>query len=254
MLDALKIRIKQGKQYIPDVTANPPRAPFRGLPFIEESKCGGCNSCAEACSTGAISIGPTRIDMGKCVFCNDCARACPRQAITFTNFHKLGTTSRQALIVGSCVTPEKFLEYSIEVRKEIVSVFGRSLKLRSVSAGGCNGCELELNACSNVNFDMGRFGIETVASPRHADGVVITGPITRNMAYALEDTYRAIPSPKLVIAMGSCAISGGIFAESPELDRSFIGKYKVDLYLPGCPVHPLTFINGVLGLIGKKFK
>ena len=254
MLEALKIRLKQGRQYIPDVTANSPRKPFRGLPFIEESKCDGCGSCAKACSLEAISVGPVRIDMGKCVFCNDCARACPNGAINFTNFHKLGATSRAALTVGSCVTPEKYLEYAIECKAEIVKIFGRSLKLRSVSAGGCNACELELNACSNVNFDMGRFGIETVASPRHADGVVITGPVTVNMAYALEDTYRAIPDPKLVILMGSCAISGGVFAASPELDRSFMGKYPIDLYLPGCPVHPLTFINGVLGLIGRKFK
>lgn len=254
MLEALKIRIKQGKQYIPDVTANPPRAPFRGLPYIEESKCNGCGACAEVCPTGALTLGPVRIDLGKCVFCGDCVRDCSRSAIAFTNFHKLGATSREALTVGSCVTPEKYLEYAIACRREIVKIFGRSLKLRSVSAGGCNGCELELNACSNVNFDMGRFGIETVASPRHADGVVITGAVTANMAYALEDTYRAIPSPKLVILMGSCAISGGVFADSSELDRSFLGKYPVDLYLPGCPVHPLTFINGVLGLLGRRQK
>lgn len=254
MFDALKIRIKQGRQYIPDVTANSPRAPFRGLPFIEESKCGDCQACVTACPAEAITTNPVKIDMGRCVFCGDCVRACDKRAISFSTFHKLGSTSRDSLVVGSCITPEKYLEYSIVARREISRIFGRSLKLRSVSAGGCNGCELELNACSNVNFDMGRFGIETVASPRHADGVVISGPITRHMAYALEDTFRAIPSPKLVIAMGSCAISGGAFASSEEIDRGFMDKYPVDLYLPGCPTHPLTFVNGVLGLLGKKFK
>jgi len=254
MLDALKIRIKQSKQYIPDVTANPPRATFRGLPCIEESKCNGCGACAKVCPSRAMTLGPVRIDLGKCVFCGDCAQICSSSAIAFTNFHKLGATSREALTVGNCVTPEKYQEYAIECRQEIVKIFGRSLKLLSVSAGGCNACELELNACSNVNFDMGRFGIETVASPRHADGVVITGAITANMAHALEDTYRAIPSPKLVILMGSCAISGGVFADSPELDRSFLDKYHVDLFLPGCPVHPLTFINGILELLGHRKK
>ncbi|HPN64944.1 MAG TPA: NADH:ubiquinone oxidoreductase, partial [Candidatus Goldiibacteriota bacterium] len=126
------------------------------------------------------------------------------------------------------------------------------LKLRQVSAGGCNGCEMELNACSNVNFDMGRFGIDFVASPRHADGIVITGPVTKNMAPALEDTYKSIPLPKIIIAAGTCAISGGVFKDSDALDRSFFEKHKIDLYVPGCPVHPLTFVNGVLKLIGRK--
>jgi Ni,Fe-hydrogenase III small subunit len=127
-------------------------------------------------------------------------------------------------------------------------MFGRSLKLRQVSAAGCNGCELELNASGNVNFDMGRFGIEFVASPRHADGIVITGPVSKNMGKALQDTYNSISDPKIVIAFGACAISGGQFAEAPELDRSFFDTIKVDLYIPGSPPHPLTFINAVLVL------
>ena len=131
-------------------------------------------------------------------------------------------------------------------------MFGRSLKLRSVSAGGCNACEGELGASSNVNFDMGRYGIDMVASPRHADGIVITGPVTENMAAALEDTYSAIPSPKIVIAMGSCAISGGMFDGSPAVKRDFFERVKVDLFIPGCPPHPLTVVNGILGLVGRK--
>ena len=110
---------------------------------------------------------------------------------------------------------------------------------------------MELNACSNVNFDMGRFGIDFVASPRHADGIVITGPITKHMAYALEDCYKSVPDPKLVILCGACAISSGVFKDSAELNREFLDKYPVDLYIPGCPVHPLTFINGVLSYIGQ---
>jgi len=105
------------------------------------------------------------------------------------------------------------------------------------------------NACSNVNFDMGRFGIDFVASPRHADVIVITGPITENMAYALEDCYKSVPSPKLVILCGACAISGGIFQNSKTINREFLEKYPIDLYIPGCPVHPLTFINGILSYI-----
>ena len=138
------------------------------------------------------------------------------------------------------------------VSKEIKKVFGKSLKLRQVSAAGCNGCEMELNACSNCNFDMGRFGINFVASPRHADGLVVTGPISEHMAWALEDAYKATPDPKIVILAGACAISGGVFQNSTQLNREFLEKYPIDLYIPGCPVHPLTFINGILDFISYK--
>ncbi|MGB3079481.1 MAG: hypothetical protein WBB31_10430, partial [Saprospiraceae bacterium] len=137
------------------------------------------------------------------------------------------------------------------IREEIAKYFSGSLKLRQVSAGGDNSCELELNACGNVNFDMGRYGIEFVASPRHADGIVITGPITENMAEPLQICYDAIPHPKIIILAGTDAISGGIFAGSPALNRSFLDNHKIDLYVPGNPIHPLTFINGVLDLIRK---
>ncbi|MDD4945001.1 MAG: NADH:ubiquinone oxidoreductase, partial [Rhodoferax sp.] len=127
---------------------------------------------------------------------------------------------------------------------------GRSLKLRSVSAGGCNGCEMEVNAWSNVNFDIGRYGIDLVASPRHADGIVLTGVINRNMMNALQICWDAIPEPKLVIAVGACAISGGVFAQSEALAREFLDKYPPSLYVPGCPAHPLTFISGIMDVLG----
>jgi Ni,Fe-hydrogenase III small subunit len=135
--------------------------------------------------------------------------------------------------------------------REVLRGLGRSLKLRSVSAGGCNGCELVLNASHNVNFDINRYGIEVVASPRHADALVLSGPLTRNMAAAVRDVWEMMPTPKLLIALGSCAISGGVFAESQDLDRSFFDEHTPDLYLPGCPVHPLTIVNGILGILGR---
>jgi Ni,Fe-hydrogenase III small subunit len=177
--------------------------------------------------------------------------ACKCDAIQFTNYYKLSSTQRESLIITENMTPEDYEKFAVVSRQEIKKVFGKSLKLRQVSAGGCNGCEMELNACSNCNFDMGRFGIDFVASPRHADGIVITGPITKNMSYALEDCYKSTPDPKVVILAGSCAISGGVFKDSTQLDRSFLEKYPIDLYIPGCPVHPLTFINGVLEFITK---
>jgi Ni,Fe-hydrogenase III small subunit len=121
-----------------------------------------------------------------------------------------------------------------------------------VSAGGDNSAEMELNAAGNVNFDMGRYGIEFVASPRHADGIVITGPISGNMSEALQICYDAVPTPKIVVLAGTAAISGGIFSGSPELRRKFIETIKPDLFVPGNPPHPLTFINGILDLTGRK--
>ena len=251
MLDALKMKIYQKKQYIPDIRNAQMREQFRGLPKLCNSKCDKCNSCLNVCPTGALSINPLKIDLGKCTLCGACKNVC-KGAIEFSNFYKLGADSKEKLIISEEISCEKYYARAIEIRKEIYSIFNRSIKFRQVSAGGCNGCEMELNAAGNANFDMGRFGIDFVASPRHADGIVITGPITKNMAYALDDCYNAVPNPKVVVLCGACALSGGVFQESSELNREFLDKYKVDLYIPGCPTHPLTFINAVVDFIRKK--
>ena len=246
--NAWTVRLAEGQPVIPDVFAATLPGRFRAKPKLDPSRCrAGCRACVEACPTGAITTNPLRIDLGSCVFCGDCTEACPDGAITFTNDYKMAASSREGLWIDTAgdVTPEACSD-------EIHRLFGRSLKLRSISAGGCNSCELELNALSNVNFDMGRFGIEFVASPRHADGVVITGTTTRAMEHALEETCEAVPAPKLVILCGACAISGGIFKGSDQLAREALQKHKVDLYIPGCPPHPLTFIYGLLTYLRRK--
>jgi len=251
MLNILRSRKNQGYPAIPDIRKATVRAPFPGLPLLDGSKCGKCTRCREICPTGAISTKPLSIDMGLCGYCGDCARECPNEAIRFSTYHRLASDRREYLVVDDGTTEEHYAQDAIRVRSEITGIFGGSLKLRQVSAAGCNGCELELNACGNVNFDMGRFGIDIVASPRHADGILITGPISENMAAALDDAYRATPDPKIVILAGSCAISGGVFRKSRALNREFLDSHRVDLYIPGCPVHPLTVINGILDFLGR---
>jgi Ni,Fe-hydrogenase III small subunit len=171
--------------------------------------------------------------------------------IHFGSGHRLGADHRDGLIVASGRTEADFAAAAITARREIRKRFGRSLKLRQVSAAGCNGCEMELGACGNVNFDMGRFGVEFTASPRHADGLALTGPVSRNMAPALRDAYLSVAEPRILIAVGACAIHGGLFKNSEALDRSFLDEVRVDLFVPGCPPHPLTFIRAVLDFLGR---
>jgi len=248
MFNNLKILYHQGKQFIPDVTTAQVPGIFRGRPIISKAKVNE-HDLLQTCPVNAISINPVTIDLGKCTFCGDCAIRFPEK-IEFTTDYKLATNERESLIIQEGEDRPVIINPSM-VRSEIQSMFGRSLKLRQVSAGGDNSCEWELNAANNVQFDMGRFGIEFVASPRHADGIVITGPITENMAEPLQICYDAVPHPKIIILVGTDAISGGIFAGSKALNRSFLDKYSVDLFIPGNPAHPLTIINGLLGLTRK---
>jgi len=249
MLDNLKILLHQGKQYIPDVTTAKVPGIFRGRPVISMEKVNE-TALIDVCPTNAISINPVCIDLGKCTFCGECAFAFPNK-IKFTTDYKIATNDPGKLIIKEGHDESIGLDPEL-IRAEIYRCFSGSLKLRQVSAGGDNSCELELNACGNVNFDMGRFGIEFVASPRHADGIVITGPITTNMAEPLQICYDTIPEPKIIILAGTDAISGGIFEGSKALNRGFLTRYKIDLYVPGNPIHPLTFINGILDLIKKR--
>jgi len=249
MYNNFKILYHQGKQFIPDVTTAKVPGIFRGRPVISTVKVDE-NELKALCPVDAISVNPVSIDLGKCTFCSECVRLFPGK-VKFTKDYKMATNERDKLIIKEGINVPVTLNPEI-TRKEIHKLFGGSLKLRQVSAAGDNSCELELNACGNVNFDMGRYGIEFVASPRHADGIVITGPISKNMAGPLQMTYDATPSPKIIILAGTDAISGGIFAESPAIDRSFIEKNHIDLYIPGNPVHPLAFINGVADLLGIK--
>jgi Ni,Fe-hydrogenase III small subunit len=242
----LKILKSHASQYISNIANVELPGAFRGRPELS-----GNITEKEAlelqniCPAGAITHHPEiALDMGKCLFCKECQLKKPN-LIKFTNDYKIATNTRSGLIIKSGDKNPVSFGRDI-VRKEIRTIFGRALKLRQVSAGGDNSCEMELNATGNVNFDMGRFGIEFLASPRHCDGIVISGPITQNMEKALNLCYDAIPDPKIIILAGTDAISGGLFAENMAIKRSFIENHTIDLYVPGNPVHPLSFVNGIL--------
>ena len=251
MIHILLSRWRQGHRTLPypkEIPVLPER--FRGRPEITTDACPeGCEACAAACPTEALELGPAGpgIDLGRCLFCGQCADACPERAIAFTRNHRLATRDREHLLVS----PDRELQLAERLNAEAMRLFGRSLKLRVVSAGGCNGCEVDVNVLGTLAWDMGRFGIQVVAAPRHADAVVVCGPVTANMAEGLRKTFEATPDPKLVIAVGACAISGGPFYRQEEQLGGASALLPVDLFIPGCPPHPLTILDGLLRLLGK---
>jgi Ni,Fe-hydrogenase III small subunit/ferredoxin len=250
VLEILIARLRQGHRTV-SFPASAPSLPdrFRGRPVLDPSKCPpGCSVCTDVCPTDAVAQEGEglRLDLGRCLFCAECVEACPPGALRFSQDHRLAARARDDLVLRG---PAGKLAQAFDEKAR--RLFGRSLALRQVSAGGCNGCEADVNVLNTVVFDLSRFGIQFVASPRHADGLLITGPVTDNMRLALRKTYEAVPAPKLVIAVGACAISGGPYVDHPEVHNGADSVVPVDLYVPGCPPHPLTILDGMLRLLGK---
>ena len=252
--DTILNRLKRGCETTsyPATPAPPLPDQHGGVLQIDPTKCkSSCEKCQKVCPTEAISRSPkcnVILDLGRCLFCSECVSACDQAAITQTGDHRMAVRHRNDLALGE---GNKQLRLADALEEKLRRLFGRSLKLRQVSAGGCNACEADTNVLGTIGWDLGRFGIQFVASPRHADGILITGPVSKNMELALKKTYDAVPDPRIVIAVGACAISGGPFIGSPETLNGAESIVPVDLFIPGCPPHPITILDGLLRLIGR---
>jgi len=249
MFELLKARLGHGYQAIQNPLEAIVHPAFPGVPIILRPHKQDFQDAAQLCPRGAI--GEFYLDLGLCNFCGECQRRYP-ETFRFEPDFRLASSSREGLIISWQEELQRSSIPTVEKHPLLAKHFRRSLSLRNVSAAGCNACELELGACSNVNFDMGRYGLEIVASPRHADALVMTGPVSANMAEALQETWKAIPEPKALVLCGCCAISGGIFAGSDALDRSWLNRTSPCLYIPGCPAHPLSIIHGLMSLLGRE--
>jgi Ni,Fe-hydrogenase III small subunit/formate hydrogenlyase subunit 6/NADH:ubiquinone oxidoreductase subunit I len=250
---------------------------FRGRPSFDFDKWKDARPAAEVCPTGAISLsdkGDSRrvtVDYGFCVFCGLCAEASSDQAVRITQEFELATTDRRKLVMTAeyALNADRTHQALLKVDRKLLNsetdietlqqktyetihkILGRSLSIREVDAGSCNGCEQEIVALNNPVHDIERFGIHFVASPRHADMLLVTGPVTRNMELALLKTHRAMAEPKVVVAVGACGISGGIFGENYASLGGVDKVLPVDVYIPGCPPRPQALLHGILLAVGR---
>lgn len=243
MLNTLKNRFEQGYRTTKYPKAKIELAPrYRGVPQVHANASPELiERCVAACPQAAIDAAKQKIDLGRCVFCGTCERISEGRFVSFTRNFELSVAEKEHLITDGALP-----DLAQHARQHFKKLFGRSLQLRQVSAAGCNACEADLNVLATPFFDLARFGINFVASPRHSDAIVVTGPISRNMKTALLQTYEAVPEPKVVIAVGSCTLSGGPFRGSPEITEGLDTLLPVDLFIPGCPPHPMTNLHALL--------
>jgi len=247
----------------------------RGKPEIDWANWVDARPASAVCPTGAISYDDKEnqriatLDLAKCIFCGLCADA--DKAIRITNICECSVRERMNLIATGTYalkpngSHERLLsapkaddasrnsanQIGEQLRTRTHKLFGRSLHIRQVDAGSCNGCEIEIVGLNSPIYDIERFGIHFVASPRHADMLLVTGPVTRNMELALRKTYDAMPAPRLVVAVGACGCSGGIFGKNYATRGGVDNVIPVDSYIPGCPPNPYALLHGILTAIGR---
>jgi Ni,Fe-hydrogenase III small subunit/Pyruvate/2-oxoacid:ferredoxin oxidoreductase delta subunit len=269
----LGIIVKSLKTGVLTEAPAPVSAPF-GFPVIDFARCVACDACERSCPTGAIRTAQagTRktltLSYAACIQCRQCVAGCPEEAIGVSHDVEAAAYTREQLArtasfdvdpaSGRCTFVEAeahagptLEESAARLRARIGDRLGRSLHVRQVDAGSCNGCELEIAATANPFYDLERFGVHLVASPRHADLLLVTGPVTRNMAIALQRTYDAAPEPRVVVAVGACGCSGGLFGEGTYASVGGVDRVvPVDVYVPGCPPRPQAILNGLLVAMG----
>lgn len=234
---------------------------FIGKPDIDIRKCKMCKECVSRCPSDAIKVDNKTNKIGfnydECIFCMLCEEICPSKAIKMSDKIETAQKSRDklridAIVINDSDIRDKPYEYiSKQLEDKIKKQFKRSLNIREVDAGSCNGCDYEINAMNNPFNDIERLGIHFVASPRHADMLLVTGVVTRNMKEALIKTYNATPDPKLVVAVGACGCSGGIFRNSYAGGDGVDSVLPVDVYVIGCPPRPQAIIYGILSALDK---
>lgn len=223
----------------------------RGVPEIKRADCADCPTCVQACPAAALSYNEHRLklDLSVCLMCGVCAEECP-DVITQTTGYALATRTKARLSGDTIGDPEPLEQESEALAAQIRAVLGRSVHVRHVDAGSCNGCDWELTHLLNPVYDLQRFGIDFVASPRHADLLLVTGGVTRHLEDALRRTLEAAGEPKLVVAIGTCAIGGGIIGETYANHGGVDKVVPVNVYVPGCPPRPEAILHGIFLALG----
>jgi len=247
MLSLLRRRLR-----IPTATSRWPVVPAplidRAQPVFDAARCDLNGACAQVCPVGAIVVDARfALDRARCISCSRCIEVCPTGALAQGLTFAVPERTRNELVEPRTAVATKGEELAARAHR----VLGRSLHVRHLDAGSCNGCDWEINATTNAVHDLQRFGIDFVASPRHADILLVTGTVTRSLEIAARRTYDAMSEPRLVVTVGACAASGSPYPSGYASGQGAASILPVDVFIPGCPPRPEAIIEGLLLAVGR---